>query len=113
MNLRSRAAKRHSPILQEVFDFYPNKPNKYGRQKKQKQGNVVYQHAQTQPKRRKHVYISRGDVGEVFFDEWEDVVLGPKIQLLQTVGIDFESLPQNAYEFIKIQPTDFELLQEE
>ncbi|GBC06971.1 hypothetical protein RclHR1_07170012 [Rhizophagus clarus] len=113
MNLRSRASKRHSPVLQEVLDFYPIKTNKYGRQKKQKQVNIVYQPVQAQQKRRKHVYISRGDVGEVFFDEWEDIVLGPKVQLLQTVGIDFESLPQNAYEFIKIKPTDFELLQED
>ncbi|CAG8493738.1 15968_t:CDS:10 [Funneliformis mosseae] len=67
---------------------------------------------QPQSKRRKHVYMSRGDVGEVFFDEWEDIVLGPKVQFLQPVGIVFESLPQNAYESIKIKPTDFELLQE-
>jgi len=56
--------------------------------------------------------MSRGDVGEVFFDEWEDIVIGPKVQLLQAVGIDFESLPQNAYNSIKIKPNDFELLLE-
>jgi hypothetical protein len=106
MNLRSRGTKRPSPVLKEVP---ANKPNKHdSRQKKQKQVNIVYQ----QPKRRKHVYISRGDVGEVFLDEWEDIVLGPKAQLLQTVGIDFESLPQNAYEFVKVKLDDFELLQE-
>src|SRR4051794_6021026 len=107
MNLRSRGTKRPSSFLQEVPANNPNKHD--NRQKKQKQVNIVYQH---QPKRRKHVYISRGDVGEVFLDEWEDIVLGPKVQLLQTVGIDFETLPQNAYEFIKVQLDDFELLQE-
>ncbi|CAG8719525.1 1969_t:CDS:1, partial [Cetraspora pellucida] len=63
-------------------------------------------------KRKKHANPNRGDTGEVFNDEWEDVVLGPKKRLLQSVGINFESLPQNAYEFVKIKSDDLEILDE-
>ncbi|CAG8707707.1 9192_t:CDS:2, partial [Acaulospora colombiana] len=61
--------------------------------------------------KRKQVFNNRGD-NEVFQDEWEDVVLAPKIELLQHVGINLDELPKNVYEFIKLSPHDIQLLDE-
>ncbi|CAG8502749.1 17577_t:CDS:10 [Dentiscutata erythropus] len=66
----------------------------------------------SQSKRKKCANPSRGDIGEIFNDDWEDVVLGPKKRLLQPVGVNFESLPQNVYEFVKIKKNELEILPE-
>ncbi|CAG8433940.1 2551_t:CDS:10 [Diversispora eburnea] len=62
--------------------------------------------------KRKQVFNNRGD-NELFRDEWEDVVLAPKIDLLQHVGINLGDLPKKVYDFIKIRPEDLELFSEE
>ncbi|CAG8784390.1 30588_t:CDS:10 [Gigaspora margarita] len=66
----------------------------------------------SQSKRKKFANPNRGDIDEVFDDEWEEVVLGPRKRLLQPVGVNFESLPQNAYEFVKIKTNDLKILPE-
>ncbi|RIB25531.1 WD40-repeat-containing domain protein [Gigaspora rosea] len=66
----------------------------------------------SQSKRKKFANPNRGDIDEVFDDEWEETVLGPRKRLLQPVGVNFESLPQNAYEFVKIKTNDLKILSE-
>ncbi|CAG8660318.1 8675_t:CDS:10 [Acaulospora morrowiae] len=61
--------------------------------------------------KRKQVFNNRGD-NEVFKDEWEDVVLAPKVELLQHVGINMDELPKKVYEFVKLSPHDIKLLNE-